>query len=459
MRSLFFKIFLWFWLAMALLAAALLAVTWTMRADPVVPAQHAFLGDALEQNAKIALWRLKNRGKADVAAYLQRMEKKNQVCALLMDARGDVIVGNSRVIGAKALAQAAAKRDEVEFQISGVDLMAARRVVDTDGRVYVLLASMPRAILAALRVQPGTRLLRITATMIIAGLVCFGLARYLADPVVKLRAATRRFAAGDLTVRVRPQLGHRRDELADLAHDFDVMAAQIATLLMAQRRLLGDVSHELRTPLTRLNLALELARRHAGDNATPALDRIEREAAQLNELIGQLLMLSRLESGEVQPAYVSFDLAEMLSEIVADAKFEAESTQRHIQLQKVESCRIHGTPAVVRSTLENVIRNSLRHTPEQSSVDIKMLCETKSATITVRDYGPGVPPEALTEIFLPFYRVDESRDRQDGGAGLGLAIVERGIVSHGGTVEAQNAPDGGLIIQICLPLKEKTDTF
>ncbi len=437
---------------MALLGAALFAITWTLRAEPLVPTQHAFLSESLTQNAKILVWRLQTRGMADVKDYIRRMSQKNQVRALLFDETGHIIAGDTSVEGARQLALAASKRDEVEFHISGADLMAARRAVASDGKVYVLFASMPRTMLSVLRVPLSTRVLRISAVIFIGSLVCFALARYLTDPVVKLRAATRRFAEGDLSVRVYPQLGRRRDELADLARDFDAMAAQIAILLNAQRRLLGDVSHELRTPLTRLYLALELARRHAGDGAAPALDRIEREAAQLNELIGQLLMLSRLESGEARPAPLLFDLSAVLLEVVHDAQFEAESTQRKILLEANETCRIHGTPSILRSALENVIRNALRYTLKNSSLEIALHCDEKHAVLTVRDYGPGVPDADLTQIFQPFYRVDDARDREDGGAGLGLAIVERAITSHGGQVRAENALGGGLLVEIQLPV-------
>jgi two-component system sensor histidine kinase CpxA len=457
MRSLFFKIFLWFWLAMALMGIALLAVTWTTRAEPVVPAQRAFLGDAMKQNARIAVWRWQKRGKADVNAYLARMENKARCRAFLLDAGGNFITGPTRIssdAGIKALAHQATKRDEVEFQISGVDLRAAHRARGSDGKTYVLLASMPRSILSALRVEPRTRLLRIGSMMLVTGLICFILARYLADPVVKLRHATQRFAAGDLSVRVRPQLGHRRDELADLAGDFDAMATQISSLLTAQRRLLGDVSHELRTPLTRLNLALELARRHAGQDATPALNRIEHEAQQLNALIEQLLALSRLESGDKKPSHVSIDLSQMLSDIVGDSHLEADATCRQITVQ-AEDCFVEGIPAILRSAIENVIRNALHHTPENSSIEIRLTCEEKMALLTVRDHGPGVPEMALSEIFRPFYRVDDARDRPkgsaSGGAGLGLAIVERAVTSHSGQVHASNAADGGLVVEIHIP--------
>lgn len=451
MRSLFLKIFFWFWLAMALMGLALLAVTWTMRLEPVIPAQSRLISDALEENATNAAWRLENRGLADLTAYLRRMEKKAQVRAYFFDASGRKLAGSMAVPGAKELARAASSRDEVEFQLSGRDVLMARRAVGKSGKVYVLVASMPRSILSALRVKPETRVIRITLMLLVAGAVCFALARNFAIPVVKLRDATRRFAAGDLSVRVSPGLGRRRDELADLARDFDAMATQISSLLTAQQRLIGDVSHELRTPLTRLNLALELARRHAGEGAAPALDRIEREAGQLNTLIGQLLALSRLESGDARPSQTLLDLRPMLANIIEDAQLEATARHRKVELAEGETCIVRGIPDVLCSAVQNVVSNALRHTPEHSVVEVALRCEADRATISVRDHGPGVPEEALTEIFRPFYRVDDARDREGGGSGLGLAIVERAVTSHGGMVQAMNAPDGGLIVEIKIP--------
>jgi two-component system sensor histidine kinase CpxA len=285
------------------------------------------------------------------------------------------------------------------------------------------------------------------------------LARYLTRPVRLLRGAARRLADGDLSARVGVA-GRRRDEIGDLGRDFDVMADHLENLLIAQQRLLRDISHELRSPLARLNVALELARRDSGSAAEPALARVGREAERLNELIGQLLTLARLEGGAAQPAgafsdRVEIDLAVLVSEVAADADFEAAVRDRHVRIVQSEPCRIIAAPGLLRSAIENVVRNAVRFTAPGTDVEIRLACRADGAEpraiIEVRDHGSGVPEAALQDIFRPFYRVANARERETGGAGLGLAITERTIRSYGGAVRAANAPDGGLSVQIELP--------
>ncbi len=263
-----------------------------------------------------------------------------------------------------------------------------------------------------------------------------------------------------------PALGNRRDELASLAADFDVMAEKIQSLVDSQRRLLGDISHELRSPLARLNVALELARQRSGTGATMALERIQREAEILNEMIGQLLALTRLESGTEEIRKTEFDVALLVREITDDADFEARSRKRFVRLKSVDSCTIVGNEQLLRRAIENVVRNGLQYTAEDTEVEVKLECSVKHhagklnnespdkrpVVITVRDHGSGVPENALAEIFRPFYRVDDARDRKAGGVGLGLAIAERAVQLHRGNVEATNAPDGGLVVTITLPV-------
>jgi two-component system sensor histidine kinase CpxA len=277
--------------------------------------------------------------------------------------------------------------------------------------------------------------------------------------LTKLRAATQELARGNLRARVAPAFGNRRDELASLGADFDLMAEKIEALVNSQRRLLGDISHELRSPLARLNVALELARQRAGADAAPALQRIQREAENLNEMIGQLLALTRLESGAEGVDKTSFDLAQLVREIVDDANYEARSRNRSANLIAPETCSFTGSEQLLRRAIENVIRNALQYTAEQSEVEVKLERANDSAiVITVRDHGPGVPEQALDQLFRPFYRVDEARDRNSGGTGLGLAIAERAIRLHGGTVKAANVSTGGLAVTIVLPVKQTADS-
>jgi two-component system sensor histidine kinase CpxA len=251
-------------------------------------------------------------------------------------------------------------------------------------------------------------------------------------------------------------VGKRRDELGDLARDFDNMAERIESLLTSQRRLLQDISHELRSPLARLHVALGLARQRGDAAPSGALDRIEREADQLNTMIGQVLTLARFDSGAERIDQERLDLAQLIRETAEDAEYEARSLSRSIRLVRCEDCVLMGTEALLRSAIENVVRNAVRYAPEGTEVEVGLSVLNRSgdamAIIRVRDHGPGVSEDALIQIFRPFYREGDHRDRRTGGTGLGLAITERAVRLHGGSVSASNASDGGLVVEIALPV-------
>ncbi|MEW6490704.1 MAG: ATP-binding protein, partial [Thermodesulfobacteriota bacterium] len=284
--------------------------------------------------------------------------------------------------------------------------------------------------------------------------VSWFLARSLAAPIRELRRATRRLASGDLGARVGASLGNRTDETAELGRDFDRMAARIEELLEAQQRLLRDISHELRSPLARLGVALELARQKAGPQAAPPLDRIGREAERLNERIGQLLTLTRLEGAGELPAREEVDLAELVGEVARDADFEARARGCTVELEACEPARVVGVPELLRRAVENVVRNAVRFTAEGTAVAIRLRQPAPAgAHIEVCDRGPGLPEAALAEVFRPFYRVADARDRSSGGTGLGLAIAERAVRLHGGSIRAENRGEGGLRVTIELPAR------
>jgi two-component system, OmpR family, sensor histidine kinase CpxA len=281
--------------------------------------------------------------------------------------------------------------------------------------------------------------------------VCYLLALYLTSPVKKLKSVVQQFAEGNLEVRMSPQLGNRRDELADLGREFDRMAERIAALISSQNRLLADISHELRSPLARLTVALELARKNTNSKGVAALDRIEMESERVNKLVGQLLALTRLESGaeRVPPETVALD--ELVQQVIDDANYEALPQQKEVKALQLDPSRMRGSVELLRSGIENVVRNAIRYTMEGSAVEVSLTTRLDSALITVRDHGPGVPESELEHIFEPFYRIGEARERSSGGVGLGLSIAERTVKLHGGSIRAANAPDG-LLVTIELPL-------
>jgi two-component system sensor histidine kinase CpxA len=237
------------------------------------------------------------------------------------------------------------------------------------------------------------------------------------------------------------------------------MAERLQSLVNAQRALVSDVSHELRSPLTRLNLALELARQRAGGEASGALDRIDRESERLSTLIKQLLTLTRLESGSEEQGKEPVDLAQLVQDVGTDAEFEAHGRNRSVRVAVHAACETVGRADLLRSAIENIVRNAVRYTAEGTTVEISLECQSNGsccrAVIRVRDHGPGVPETTLAHLFQPFYRVDDARDRQSGGTGLGLAIAQRAVEVYGGRIIVSNAPGGGLLVETYLPAVRK----
>jgi signal transduction histidine kinase len=300
------------------------------------------------------------------------------------------------------------------------------------------------------------------------GIFCYLVIRYLTKPLNQLSEAAAGIAEGRLDTRVPPSLKNRRDEIAGLARNFDRMAERIEALVSRQRRLLGDVSHELRSPLSRLIVALSLVKlsfvkqqgteqgcaAEVENEAAENLERIGLEARRLDLLIGQLLALTRIDSGVDRGTPARFDLVNLLQEVANDADFEARARHRRVVIEHADPCRVNGFEELLRSAIENVARNAIRHTAEGTAVEISLHViplptKESRALLRVQDYGPGVPESMLLDIFLPFRRIANG-DAE--GAGLGLAIADRAVQVHGGTIRAANAPGGGLIVEIDLPV-------
>ena len=292
--------------------------------------------------------------------------------------------------------------------------------------------------------------LRITLAVLISGVICFGLSRLMTNRLKALQLASRRLANGDLDTRlqVRDRGG---DETDELARDFNSMAEQLQERIETQKRLLGDVSHELRSPLARLRVALALAQEKP-EQRPQYLHRIEQETERLEELISQLL------SSQAQDVTLDtrIDLVALLKQLCTDANFEAQGAGKHFVFTAdtaradVDSCR-----DLLHKSFDNILRNALHHTAENSEVSVSVVSIDGDYQITVEDQGPGVPKNDLNKVFNEFYRVDSARSRESGGHGLGLAIAKRALLLHGGEVTANNTGTG-LRITVRLPLPGKS---
>jgi len=458
MRRLFLKIFLWYWLATALMVPVFVVSVWTTSRHEEPPFVRD-VGNLLALHASNAVDTYERDGRDGLAAYLARVEQGSSLHTYLLDERGLEVTGRPVPPHVARFAGRASKTGDVVFDHDVGSLTAARPVAGASGRSFVLVAEM-----AGGRPWPPPYppwlIVRALAVLLTAGAVCYALARYLTRRVDTLRSATRALAAGDLSVRVGASLGASRDELTDLGHDFDDMAGRLERFVASERRLLRDISHELRSPLARLGVAVALVRQSAGAGAVPELDRIELEAARLNDLVGRILTLTRVEALGENVREDRVDLAELVREIAADADFEARAAGRRVAVSATVACFVAGDAGLLHSAVENVVRNAVRYTADGTSVDVSLSTETAAdgrteAVVRVRDHGPGVPEASLADIFRPFYRVADGRERQTGGTGLGLAIVERAIRLHGGSTNAAPADGGGLTVTLRLPADGK----
>jgi len=409
MRSLFLRVFLWFGIAMVLVNVASFATGIFAERRFQQPRNHP-LAPMTGLLAQTAVETLERDGPTALHSYLQRLENTSAVRAVVLNEQGESVSGEPVSSEMKSLAGRVSESSPFAFAFPGPPERAVQFVRSPSGTAYVMVARFPPpnfqrpprigepgSLGFALRV--GTRTL--LPLLLIGGLFCYLLARSLAKPIEQLRSTTHELSVGNLSARVEPSLLQRRDAIGQLGRDFDLMARHIEALVNAQRRLLADISHELRSPLARQGVALGLAKRRANEEVIPSLERIAREAGRMNEMIGQLLDLTQIESGTetIEPARI--DLKPLLEGIVQDADYEAEASNRSVKLIEKADCVTHGSIELLSSAIENVVRNAVRHTAPDTQVEVSLKKEgtnlLQSALISVRDHGKGVPELALKD--------------------------------------------------------------
>lgn len=266
------------------------------------------------------------------------------------------------------------------------------------------------------------------------------------QPIRRIATTIGLFGQGDLSVRVKTK---RPDEIGQLGRSFNQMAERLERLIVSERRLLGDISHELRSPLARLKFAVKLAR--TSNDSQSALDRIERDVDRISALVADIVEITFVEGDPALRGAEHVPVAAVVDEVVRDCSFEADVRRCRIECTGRVQGETVGSRELLRRAVENVLRNAIRYSPEGSDISVALSEEDGNALIVIRDSGPGVPNETLTRIFDPFFRVEEARDSNGGGSGLGLSIAKRAVQAHHGSIKAENAGPG-LRIFITVPL-------
>lgn len=429
MRSIFAKILLWF-LAALIVCLAGSTVTSAIR-NRLSPNRHDFFSRSLALQVSDAKQAYETGGKKGLQQYFTRLDSFFPGEHALVDTNGiDLVTGRDRSTELRQVGPHWSPMTDSRMAIAWPSRDGKYRLVIDSANPPGPWSPIPNY------------LWMIGATIIF----CYILAVQLASPLRNLQQTVERFGGGDLAVRAS---NRRRDEFGKLARAFNKMADQIETLLTAERRLLQDVSHELRSPLARLRFAVELAR--TSPDHDRAMNRIQKEVDRLATLVSELLQVTRAEGDPESRNVEELSLSALLRDVVEDNRVEAEAHACQIILTTTDGVLVRGDRELLRRAVENVLRNAIRYAPPGSAVDLAVDNKSDAAVIQIRDRGPGVPEEALSSLFKPFFRVEADRNRNSGGGvGLGLSIAQRAVLVHKGAIRARNAQPG-LLVEIEIP--------
>ena len=449
-HSLFLKIFLWFWATIIATAIALI-LTFILVPRSAPLQWRMALVESARNPGMVAVEMVERDGIPAASAYINRMGRETQLRACLFDLSGEAIVGKN-CEGFRSMASRAAISRAPEFSMRYGIARIALLVKGMSRNEFIYATELPEGPRFLFGTNRTAVLRGWGVALLVSGFICYLLTRYITTPILHLRGVSQQLAAGDLSTRAPAAIERRQDELGDLVRDFNAMAGHIEELVSRQRQLISDVSHELRSPLARLNVALDLGRQRKGNDS--AFDHMEQDLSLLNDLIERLLTIARLDSTVAPVAMKPLSMTELIEQIVRDADFESHGQGGRVRFTAQEQILVQGNAELLHSAIENIVRNAISYGGLDGPVNITLerpVQDASSARLIVRDCGPGVPDSDLVNIFQPFYRVTDARDRQSGGTGLGLAIADRVIRIHGGTIRAENAEPHGLRVEIALP--------
>ncbi|MAD17956.1 MAG: two-component sensor histidine kinase [Alteromonadaceae bacterium] len=455
-RSLYGRIFLWFW---GTTIVMIVGAYWIMQ-NIAPPVEYLPMDDKqhfMLENSVRALQRQVSRSPDDepLESILERTSQRGKLMMILLNPKTKEFLLKGplpRLPNEKPFLDLIGSANPLRIATPIGDMFGpmATNIVGTE---YLLFVGRIRPMGLAGDMRHRPPLLLIGLVLLISAILCSLIAWSLVKPLKQLQVATKRMASGALSSRVG-SASYRGDEIGRLGRDFNYMAEQVETLLNGQKRLLADISHELRSPLTRMQLAIGIAQQQQlssnPKSNEQALARIEKEAHQMEHMVAQVLMLSRLDNNarDSRKQPVSFDV--LLTGLLADCEFEAQSQGKVLTVDIESDAKINADEDLLTSGIENVLRNAVKYANQQVSFTLKI--DGPEANLVVCDDGKGIPESDLKHIFQPFYRVSSARERDSGGIGLGLAIASRAIAAHEGEIEACNQVKGGLSVHIRLPI-------
>ena len=454
MRSLLARIFFAFWLIIAITigTAAIIGYSYAQIMREAFESFEA--GDLMLEASS----NLQSGGRDGLEHWLRALPDSMQVEVFVIDGKSQELLGRRIPYSIEiAMRRFGSHGDRpVGSPPDSNRLRPARpltRLIGPDDRVYTFFVT-PKRGRGGDWLNEHTWAYFLILALLVSGGVSYLLARAISKPVSRFREAAVAIAAGNFDTRVAESVGTRKDEIGHLARDFDRMADELQRAWHQQTELTRNVSHELRSPLARLRVALELARREAGD--LPEFARIDKETERLDELIGQILDYAKMDAGTgEEPTDVQLD--DLIDQVVNDVQYECRSAGIEgvtVELSVEGSPSMHGFAFALSSAIENVLRNAVHHSPANSPVTVNLSQTTTHALIEISDHGSGVDETELESLFEPFFRSSSALDdRRKNGTGLGLAIAQRAVKKNGGTIGASNVANGGLRVTIELPIE------
>lgn len=434
MRSLFWRIFASFWLAIALVAGLSLLFGHALNQDAWIIARHPALKELPETWVQV----YREHGPEAAQKLLEQRKRRYRVDTQVLDSSGEPLVRGT--LPPRAAAFEARHRAPLPWR------RLTQEYSGPDGESYLFIYRIPHPELDAWhRSSLAWPLAALGIALVVLTVFSLLLTLSITRPLDRLRRAVHDLGRTAYQQNSLERLGRRRDELGVLASDFNRMGQRLQGLIASQRQLLRDVSHELRSPLARLRIALALAERASPEEREKLWPRLGQECDRLEALIAEILALARLdaEPGARQPVVPRAQL-EQLRE---DARLVA--PRQEIRISGGEGLELQGWPDMLNRALDNLLRNALRFNPEDRPVEIDIRRDAGRIRIRIRDHGPGVPAEHLGQLGEPFFRASQ---QSSPGHGLGLAIARRAIERHGGKLRLDNHPEGGFIAEVELPV-------